>query len=42
MVKAFRNIKGGSFERGPGALICLTDKPQYIEKDVIAHSVFDL
>ncbi len=42
MVKAFRNIKGGSFERGAGALICLTDKPQYIEKDVIAHSLFDL
>ena len=42
MVKAFDGIKGGSFTHGPGALICLTNESRFIQKDVIAHSVFDI
>ena len=42
MVKAFDTIKGGSFTRGPGALICLTNESRFIQKDVIAHSIFDI
>ena len=42
MVKAFDAIQGGSFTRGPGALICLTNESRFIQKDVIAHSIFDI
>lgn len=40
MVKAFQCIKGGSFTRGPGAVICLTPAPCYLKPDVVAHSIW--
>ena len=42
MVKAFDCIKGGSFTRGPGAVICLTSSPCFLKPDVIAHSIWDI
>ncbi len=42
MVKAFDCIKGGSFTRGPGAVICLTQERRYLKPDVIAHSIWDI
>lgn len=42
MVKAFDLIKGGSFQRGPGALICLTKETRFLKPDVVAHSILDI
>lgn len=42
MVKAFDIIKGNSFTRGPGALICLTENKRYLRPDVVAHSILDI
>ena len=42
MIKAFDNIKGGSFTRGPGAVICLTQNPCYLRPAVVAHSIWDI
>lgn len=42
MVKAFDLIKGGSFERGAGAVICLTKNAHYLRSDVVAHSIFEI
>ena len=42
MVKAIDAIKGSSFTRGPGALICITNERRFIQKDVIARSILDI
>lgn len=42
MVNAFDLIQGGSFSKGPGSVICLTNEPHYIRSDVVAHSIFDI
>lgn len=42
MVKAFGLIKGGAFQRGPGALICLTKELRFLKPGVVAHSILDI
>ena len=42
MTKAFANIKGTSFERGMGSVICLTAERRFLRSDVIAHSIWDI
>ena len=42
MVKAFDLIKGGAFQRGPGALICLTKELRFLKPGVVAHSILDI
>ena len=42
MAKAFRLIRGGSFTRGPGAVICLAKSPCFLTPDVTAHSIWDI
>ena len=42
MVKAFDCIRGGTFTRGPGAVICFTEAPCFLKPDVVAHSIWDI
>lgn len=42
MVKAFDCIRGGTFTRGPGAVICFTETPCFLKPDVVAHSIWDI
>lgn len=42
MVKVFDNIKGSHFTRGSGALICLTEEPQFLTGDIVAHNIWDI
>ena len=42
MVKAFDRIRSGTFQRGCGALICMTDEMRFLTADVVALSVLDI
>ena len=42
MTAAFSCIQGGSFSRGPGAVICLTKEPRFLSRDVTALSIWDI
>ena len=42
MINAFDCVRGGSFTRGSGALVCLTQTPTFLASDVVAHSIWDI